>query len=192
MVKAYYRRNHSAERSVNDVKSQSVEGLVAEAKGGNEDAFRELFDMLSDRLFAYALSHTRSRDDALDCVQDTFIDLWSGLEKFRYRNDESFYGFVFLILKRKLYRHYKKKPQTVELDEKYITENYTLEVEDYRYLERILGTLPERYQELLKLRYWAAFSFKEIAAVMNIKEGTAKVWHHRAINSLQLGLQNYQ
>ena len=176
---------------MDNVKSQSVEGLLIEAKNGDEHAFQGLFDMLSDRLFAYALSHTHSRDDALDCVQDTFIDLWNALERFRYRNDESFYGFVFLILKRKLYRHYRR-PKTVELDEKYITENYTLEVEDYRYLERILGTLPERYQELLKLRYWASFSFKEIAAVMNIKEGTAKVWHHRAINSLQLGLQNYQ
>ena len=66
--------------------------------------------MLSDRLFSYALAHTRNRDDALDLVQDTFIDLWGGLKKFKYKNDESFYGFVFLVLKRKLYRHYKKQP----------------------------------------------------------------------------------
>ena len=139
--------------------------------------------------FTYALAHTRSRDDALDLVQDTFIDLWNGINKFNYRNDESFYGFVFLILKRKLYRHYGKRVNTVELDEKYITENYVLEVEDYRYLEKMMKTLPQKYQELLKLRYWSAFSFKEISAVMNVKEGTLKVWHHRAINKLQIGFK---
>lgn len=174
---------------MDEVKSQSAETLIEKAKAGDKIAFQGLFDMLSDRLFTYALAHTKNRDDALDLVQDTFIDLWNALKKFRYKNDESFYGFVFLILKRKLYRHYSKRVQSVEFDEKYITDNYTLEVEDYRYLEKIMSTLPQKYQELLKLRYWSAFSFKEIAAVMNVKEGTAKVWHHRAINKLQVGLK---
>lgn len=170
---------------MNEGKSRSAETLIREAKTGDKHAFQGLFDMLSDRLFTYALAHTRDRDDALDLVQDTFIDLWNALHTFRYKNDESFYGFVFLILKRKLYRHYNKRVQSVEFDEKYITDNYTLEVEDYRYLEKIMGTLPQKYQELLKLRYWSAFSFKEIAAVMNVKEGTLKVWHHRAMGKLQ-------
>jgi len=174
---------------VNEVKSQSAETLIRESKKGDKIAFQGLFDMLSPRLFTYALAHTRNRDDALDLVQDTFIDLWNALQKFQYKNDESFFGFVFLILKRKLYRHYNKRVQSVELDEKYITDNYVLEVEDYRYLEKIIGTLPQKYQELLRLRYWSAFSFKEIAVVMDVKEGTAKVWHHRAINQLQVGLK---
>lgn len=171
-----------------NVKSHSIKELIAQVKEGDNNAFQGLFDTLSDRLFTYALSHTRSREDALDLVQDTFIDLWNALRKFQYKNDESFYGFVFLILKRKLYRYYSRQPRTVELDEAYIKENYTLDVEDYRYLEKVIGNLPNHYQELLKLRYWSEFSFKEIAAVMGIKEGTAKVWHHRAINSLEVGL----
>ncbi len=173
-----------------NTQNKSVEELIRESKAGNETSFHALFDLLSDRLFSYALAHTRNRDDALDLVQDTFIDLWNSLRKFTYRNDESFYGFVFLVLKRKLYRHYKKQPRTVELDEKYIADNYVLEVEDYRYLEKMMGTLPKNYQELLRLRYWSAFSFKEIAAVMDVKEGTAKVWHHRALRALNKGLGN--
>lgn len=175
---------------MNEQKSRTVEDLIKQARKGDSGAFKGLFDLLSDRLFTYALSHTKNRDDALDLVQETFIDLYNGLDKFTYRNDESFYGFVFLVLKRKLYRHYSKQPRTVELDEQFISDNYVIEVEDYRYLEKVLETLPQRYQELLKLRYWSAFSFKEIAAVMNIKEGTAKVWHHRALQSLQPHFNN--
>ena len=168
--------------------ANTIEKLIKESKTGDQEAFRELFELLSDRLFSYALSHTRNREDALDLVQDTFIDLWNGLNRFSYKGEESFYGFVFLILKRKLYRHYKKQPRTVELDEKYISDNYVLEVEDYRHLERVIRGLPERYQELLRLRYWSQFSFKEIAAVMDVKEGTLKVWHHRAVRALQANL----
>jgi RNA polymerase sigma-70 factor (ECF subfamily) len=174
----------------NEKNNKSVEMLIEMSKAGDQSAFESLFDMLSDRLFSYALAHTRNRDDSLDLVQDTFIDLWNGLSGFTYRNEESFYGFVFLVLKRKLYRHYKKQPRTVELDEKYIVDNYMLEVEDYRYLEKVIGTLPKNYQELLRLRYWSAFSFKEIAAVMDVKEGTAKVWHHRAVQALNARLNN--
>lgn len=175
---------------MNQTPEKTVEELISASKGGDEQAFRGLFDLLSDRLFSYALAHTRNRDDALDLVQDTFIDLWNALGKFKYKNDESFYGFVFLVLKRKLYRHYKKQPRTVELDEKYIAENYVIEVEDYRYLEKVMSTLPRNYQELLRLRYWSSFSFREIAAVMDVKEGTAKVWHHRALNALNTRLDN--
>ena len=172
----------------NEYTNKTIEELVEMSKTGDQNAFRGLFDLLSDRLFRYALAHTRNRDDSLDLVQETFVDLWNALQGFSYRNDESFYGFVFLVLKRKLYRHYKKQPRTVELDEKYIEENYTLEIEDYRYLEKIMMTLPKNYQELLRLRYWSAFSFKEIAAVMDVKEGTAKVWHHRALSALNKSL----
>ena len=85
------------EESIN----QTLQDLIDDSRKGDQKAFRVLFDTLSNRLFTYALSHTRSRDEALDLVQETFIDLWSALPKFNYKNDESFYGFVFLILKRK-------------------------------------------------------------------------------------------
>lgn len=174
------------------MENRSIESLIKDAKGGDHKAFKHLFDGLSDRLFAYAISHVKNREDAMDLVQDTFIDLWNGLPKFKYKNDESFYGFVFLILKRKMYRHYHKKPNTVELDENFIADNYEIEIEDYRFLEKVIDKLPEKYQELLKLRYWSQFSFKEIAVVMDVKEGTAKVWHHRAVKSLQGHLKDVE
>lgn len=175
-----------------EVNSQTLRELVENSRKGDEEAFHVIFNTLSNRLFTYALSHTRSRDEALDLVQETFIDLWNALSKFDYKNEESFYGFVFLILKRKLYKYYKKSTQSVEFDEKYITENYELDVEDYRYLEKKMSSLPTRYQELLKLRYWSSLSFKEISILMDVKEGTAKVWHHRALQALKSGLSGIQ
>lgn len=176
------------EESIN----QTLEELLEDSKKGDQKAFRAVFDTLSNRLFTYALTHTKSRDEALDIVQETFIDLWSALPKFKYKNEESFYGFVFLILKRKLYKHYKKNIKSVEFDEKYVEENYEIDVEDYRYLEKNISSLPKKYQELLKLRYWSALSFKEISILMDVKEGTAKVWHHRAIRTLRNGISNMQ
>ena len=178
---------NSTHKPVDSAHSEELKPLVHEAQNGNATAFRGIFEHLSDRLFGYTVSHTSNRDDALDIVQDTFIDLWHGLSKFEYRSDEAFYGFIFIILKRKI-SHFRTKTsmhQQLPLDENIIPQTYQVETEDYRYLTRHINALDSEYQDLLKLRYWSGMTFAEIAAVMNIKETTAKVWHHRALEELR-------
>lgn len=176
---------------MNRLHNTVLEKTIKQAKEGDAQAFKIVFDGLSDRLFAYAVSHTKNRDDALDIVQETFIDLWNALSKLEYQSDEAFYGFVFIILKRKLYKHYKLCGKTISIEEINIpTDEITL-AEDYRHLHKHINTLTPRYQKLLKLRYWAGLPFKEIANVFNIKETTAKVWHHRAIRKLKSNVKKY-
>jgi len=165
--------------------------LVKRAKQGDEDAFHELFKQLSDRVFCYAHSRVSTRDDAIDVVQETFIELWKSLKTFQYRSEEAFYGFVFIILKRRSIKYYKTQHETLPLDEEIVDEQYEVEREDYRHLLRHVNALAEKYQELLKLRYWSGMKFREIAGVLNIKETTAKVWHHRALRELKISLGKF-
>jgi RNA polymerase sigma-70 factor (ECF subfamily) len=46
---------------------------------------------------------------------------------------------------------------------------------------RILAALPERYRQILELRFLQASSIKEAAKAMNITVGNAKVLQHRAL-----------
>ncbi len=171
---------------------QELQILVKEVQNGDKRAFREIFDHLNNRLFTYVLSRTSNREDALDIVQETFIELWSSLKKFKYKSEEAFYGFVFILAKRKLYRYYKSKDKVISLDENDINASYEIDIKDYRYLLKNIDTLKSGYQDLLKLRYWSGMTFGEIALTLNIKETTAKVWHHRAIKKLQILLENYE
>ncbi|MCR4306343.1 MAG: RNA polymerase sigma factor [Candidatus Yonathbacteria bacterium] len=171
---------------------QKLHVLIKDVQDGNEDAFRVIFDRLSARLFAYVLSHTSHRDDALDIVQETFIDVWKGLPTFQYKSDEQFYGFVFVVLKRKIYKRHRSMRDTVSLDEEILHESYEMKTEDYRHLLKHVGKLGESYQDILKLRYWSGMTFTEAAAMLGIKETTAKVWHHRAIKKLQAMLEKEQ
>ena len=175
---------------VKNIDDHRLEIWVKGAQEGDSEAFRHIFDLLSDQLFTYALSHTKSRDEATDLVQETFIDLWKALQKFTYKSKSQFYGFVYIILKRKLYKIFRRTLSSVELEETQIADSYEIKIEDYRYLEKKLHKLPERYQELLRLRYWSELSFSEIAACLNTNESTAKVWHHRALKVLNEQLQN--
>jgi len=176
---------------VNRLHNKALEKNIEMARKGNAQAFKVIFDELSDRLFAYTVSHIKNRDDALDIVQETFIDLWNALSKLEYRSDEAFYGFTFIILKRKLYKHYKSLGKTISIEEIDIFPTETITTEDYRYLNKHIKTLAPKDQELLKLRYWTEMPFKEIADIFNIKETTAKVWHHRVIQKLKNNVKRY-
>ena len=46
---------------------------------------------------------------------------------------------------------------------------------------RLLAALPERYRQILELRFLQASSIKEAAQAMNITVGNAKVLQHRAL-----------
>lgn len=182
----------STGNNVDEISNSELQDWVEKAKRGESDAFRHIFELMNDQLFSYALSHTKSRDEAMDLVQETFIELWNALRKFRYLSRQQFYGFTYVILKRRLYRYYRRALTSVELEERFIADSYDMEVEDYRFLEKMIKKLPERYQELIRLRYWGELSFQEIAGCLNVKESTAKVWHHRAVRSLGSHLQGIE
>ena len=59
------------------------------------------------------------------------------------------------------------------------------EHEDYRHLLKQINMLSEKYQEVLRLRYWSGMKLSEVAEFLGIDEGTAKVRHFRALNELR-------
>ena len=170
--------------------SEELKALVEKAQNGDRDAFKEIFDRLSDRFFAYTFSRTSNRDDALDISQEAFIELWNSLKRFKYRSDQSFYGFLFKIIKRKLYQYYKKKQKIISLDvldEKQLVQPAAKQ-NDYGYILGYVNTLTSKNQDIIRLRYWSQMTFNEIAAVLNITETAAKVRHHRALQKLKINL----
>jgi len=46
---------------------------------------------------------------------------------------------------------------------------------------RVLGSLPDRYRQILELRFLRAMSLKEAASEMDVTVGNAKVLQHRAL-----------
>jgi len=168
-----------------------LETLITRIQSGDQEAFRMLYDSLADRLFGYVASRTSSRADALDVVQDIFIDLWTSLGRFDYRSDGHFYAFVFTIAKRKLYRHYKNGSHTESIDDLAPDEHPRVEADivDHDGMRGLVERLPEKYRDVIVLRYWSDMSFAEIADALGATEGNVKVRHHRALEKLR-DLQN--
>lgn len=175
--------------------TQTMHSAIKNAAQGDHEAFRAIFDAGNDKLFHYLLGQLHDRDAALDMLQETFIDIWRALPKFRYHSDAEFWGFVFTIARRKVFAYRKHSGRSIAV------ENNTLEIlseesagahehypEDHSPLINALAKLSDASREILKLRYWSELSFKEIAITIATNENAAKVRHHRAIKELQIYL----
>jgi len=167
---------------------KTLKDLVISSIDGDEYAFHLLYERLNNTLFKYILARTKDRDDATDILQEVFIDLWRAFENFNYSSDGQFYGFVFIITKRKLGRHYKNKKVHDEYDENSLEQSFELDVEhrdDMRVLVQAVNRLTDKYRSVIELRYWSGLTFGEIGKLVGDKETTVKVRHHRALKLLE-------
>lgn len=161
-----------------------LETLLAQA-ATDENSFRLLYEGTADKVFRYFLARTGSRQESLDLMQGTYVELWKGLPRFRYQSDEQFYGYLFTIARRMTIKSWRlhKMSAPLELAEGVIAEGS--QSEDYRALRNGIDALKPKQQMVIKLRYFSDFSFSEVALALGITENNAKVLHHRALESLQ-------
>jgi RNA polymerase sigma-70 factor, ECF subfamily len=178
----------------------SLESLITESKHGSTDAFRLLYEQLADKVFRFVRARSHSRDDALDILQDVFVDFWKSLRQsqFQYSTDAQVYAFLYTIASRKLSRYYRFRffqRQVVSLD---VVEDILPTVgisgdingedqsakQDVLDLANALPRLRANDREIIQLRYFAGLPFAEIADLLGESENTLKVRHHRALERL--------
>lgn len=165
--------------------------LVKKAQNGDEEAFRKLYERTNQKLFAYAASRCKSREDAIDLVEETFVDLWRALSSFIYYSDSEFTGFLFLILKRKLIRYYQQQKDTASLEDDILDPTPPPKHDEYG-VHELLSKLRPEYRDVLELRYWSGLHFNEIASTMEEKTNTIKTWHRRALKELTTLLHEHE
>ncbi len=169
--------------------------IVERLRTGSEDAFHELYNALSPRVFSYLMPRAGSRENALDVLQDVFLGLWSSRLRFEYRGDASVWGFVFLIARRALIAHYKGRAKDALIEG--ITEDARYDMDlgaigDIHTIERVLPKLSDDDREVVTLRYWSGFSFGEIAEMLGKEESAIRVKHHRALKKLESLLPHHE
>ena len=85
--------------------TQAERYLLEQIRAGQEQAWRRLVERYQGRLYVFAQSRLPQSADAEDVVQDTFIGLLRGLEKFR--GAASLETYLFGILRRKIIDSYR-------------------------------------------------------------------------------------
>lgn len=160
--------------------------LIARYQQGDESALKLLIDRYGKRLFSYILISVKNRELAEDIFQDTFIKVINTIRSGNYREEGKFFQWIMRIannLKIDYYRKVQKLP-VFDANGEYDIFDLIGTMEDsaeqklireqiYCDLNKIVDLLPAEQKEVLVMRIYQDYSFKEIADMTGVSINTA-------------------
>ncbi len=142
------------------------------------EIFSELYDRHKNRIYAYTLRVTVSRDDARDILQETFIRFYQSLQTTFIAN----VGAYLLITARNLCLNQKRSQRNYEkLSEDIPAEEFLIRFEHkdlITQLSKALACVDFDQREAFVLRYYHTLEYEEIAEItgQNINTIRNRVW----------------
>ena len=164
----------------------SDDELVARYQAGEETALKNLILRYERRLFSYLIVSVKNKEVAEDIFQDTFIKVINTIRSGNYHEEGKFFQWIMRIannLKIDYYRRLQRMP-TVDGGEEFdiftiigsrdeSIEEKMIREQPYADLNHYVEYLPEEQKEVLKMRIYSDYSFKEIAEMTNVSINTA-------------------
>ena len=151
--------------------------------------FQQLYETHFDDVFRFALWLSRDQNEAEDLASDTFVKAWSRLDDLR---TETLKAYLLTITRNSfLNQRARRKDRTDLMEELADTmpgpSRLALGKMDFDRVMNLIGRLSESDRMALVLRAELSLPYAEIARVLEISDGAARVKVHRARRRL-LGL----
>jgi RNA polymerase sigma factor (sigma-70 family) len=163
----------------------SDEQLILSIKGGNREAFGELYNRYYKKVYHKCLSFTKDQDEAFDYAQESLMKAFDHLDTFR--GHASFSTWLYTITHHHCLAGLKKNSrlsttalneQFIETDRSQITftqEDSTQRNEQEAIMFRLIDHLPESEKQLLTLKYQEGESIELLQEKMGLNSSAVKM-----------------
>lgn len=136
-------------------------------------------DEYSDGVFRFILKNIKDEEKAKDVVQDAFEKMWNKIDEI---DGEKAKSYLFTTAYHTMIDRIRRDKKQAPMDDAHIS---SLGMESgYSDLKEILneaiGKLPEIQRNVVLLRDYEGYSYKEIGDIVNITESQVKVYIYRA------------
>jgi RNA polymerase sigma-70 factor (ECF subfamily) len=193
--------------------------LLARLRAGDEAAFMTLVDRYGALMLRVALMHVRSRAVADEVVQEAWLGVIRGLDRFEGRS--SLKTWILRIVANLARTRGVREQRSVPLsaledepsvdprrfrppDDRYpggwavpphawarLPEESLVADETLRLVHEAIGRLPARQQEVITLRDVEGWDSDEVCAALDLTEGNQRVLLHRARSKVREELERY-
>lgn len=171
------------------IEQEIINGCRKHNRACQEQLYREYYSLFLKMCARYA----KNMEDAEQLLNDGFLRIFKNIESFK--NNGSFEGWMKKIIVNTCLDYLKSKQLKNAMQISYSAEmpeetNHSLRTEAIRSIEfkellGIIHTLPAVSRTVFNLYVFEGFSHKEIAAMLDITDGTSS-WHlHHARSTLQ-------
>lgn len=174
------------------------EELMEMIKSKNSKALNEIYERYHIAMYNFLIRYTGNKEIAQDILQETFTNVWFASNTFNPRKG-TFKSWIFKIglnnarnemsKKRYSYNYLDtdeldgSKEQLVDRDMNRpdkITEN----TDTKEKILTALNTLKPYLREVIILKHYQQFKFREISEITNTSVGTLKARFHKAVKEL--------
>lgn len=167
--------------------SNELSLLVAKAKKGDNDAFKQLVTALTNTVSAIALAITKDVDDSRDVSQQVFIKMWQQLDKLN--NNESmlpwlrqvtrYTAFNYLREQRTAKRQGIDDAQLESLLHQVCEQSAAHDEQLIKHQQKVLvrhlmDQLPDESREIVVLYYREGNNSKNVAHLLGLTESTVR------------------
>jgi RNA polymerase sigma-70 factor (ECF subfamily) len=195
--------------------------LVARLREGDEMAFAELIDRYGAMMLRVAQMYVRDRATAEEVVQETWLAVLNGIDRFEQRSSLKTWLFRILTNRAKTRGErdgrvvpFSSLAGTAEGDEPSVDpdrflgpdsrtpgawaapprawpEEKVLEHETLGVIRMAIDQLPEAQREVIRLRDIEGWSPMEVADALEISDGNQRVLLHRARSKVRAAIEEY-
>jgi RNA polymerase sigma factor (sigma-70 family) len=161
-----------------------------------EDALRELIDLYAVPLRRFLQGMTRNPQDSEDLTQEAFLRFLSAPRSFTEVNQLRNYLFQIahnLAITKLTSAPHRREEAVEELPEvrtDEVSTRHLERLEEKKLVTELLYLLPPQQRKVVILRNWEELSFKEIAEILALAEGTVKAHYFFALKRLKNGLED--
>lgn len=172
--------------------------LLLQIKGGNQDAFSQLYRKYVDGIYRYIYFKTGVKSDAEEIASTVFLKCWSYIKE--GNSISNVRPFLYRIARNMVvdYHRSKGKDKYVSLEsvaESHASQTETIEENidtkaELGVIKKALIYIKDDYREVIVLKYMEGLSTKEISEVVRKSSTATRVHIHRAMKQLKEVLKN--
>lgn len=151
---------------------------------GDTEAYRELLERYQTGVIIYCENITKSRADAEDIAQESFIRAYQNLHRFQ-KDKARFSTWIYKIATNLCIDLMRKNRHQIDVEDIEAHMEASMpqhaDNDDIRHLRKIIETLdPPKYADIIKGYFWEGKSYQILAQEHGTTTGTIGTWLTRA------------
>lgn len=162
-------------------------------------AFNLLVRQYQGRLYGFIRRMVTDHDEAQDVLQNTFVKVWHGLDKFRA--DSKLYSWLYRIAHNECLNHLRNLKRGLFTSHESVMERLTTTLDSsehfsgdiiQRKLQKAIMRLPDKQRAVFNMKYFDELKYEEISTITGTSVGALKSSYHIAVKKIEAWLTEDQ